>query len=183
MLESPSSTPCRLKFSTSFTRADIVLPRSITIGLYPLCDSSSAAKIPHGPNPMTTGRPVKHSLPDSGACLSICLYTLHLCFLAVFDDICEFVVKSTVYTMKIFNLSLASIDSRATCQVIISDSFMDSCFAILAGSSVISAPTGSLISLILYAYFPALSPPRHTLFLNLASISHLRKLLRLFNIS
>ena len=72
--------------------------------------------------------------------------------------------------MNIFDLSLASIDSRATCHVMMSEAFKDSCLDILSGKSVISRPTGSLTSLILYEYLPGVSPPRHTLSIILASI-------------
>ena len=170
ILESSFRTPSLLNASTSLTRSDMPLPRSMTIGLYPFLASSRAANIPHGPNPTITGRPIRFSLPGIGANFSICLCTLHLCFFAILGDTCTLVVKSTVYTMNIFDLSLASIDSRATCQVMISEAFKDSCLDILAGKSVISRPTGSLTSLIRYEYLPGVSPPRHTLSTILVSI-------------
>ena len=170
MLDSSLRMPLFLKDSTSLTRSDIPFPRSMTIGLYPFFASSRAANMPHGPNPTITGRPISFSLPGIGSNFSIGLCTLHLCFFAILGDTSTLVVKSTVYTMKIFDLSLASTDSRATCQVMISEAFIDSCLDIFAGKSVISRPTGSFTSLIRYEYLPGVSPSRHTLSTIFASI-------------
>ena len=55
-LDSGFSTPLRHSAQVSFVRSRTRLPRSSTIGRNPICASTSAAKMPQGPKPTTTGR-------------------------------------------------------------------------------------------------------------------------------
>ena len=51
-----SSTPWRHRPQVSLVRSRTALPRSSTIGRRPICARISAAKMPQGPKPTTTGR-------------------------------------------------------------------------------------------------------------------------------
>ena len=51
-----SDTPRRHSPQVSCVRSRTAVPRSSTIGRSPICASTSAAKMPQGPKPTTTGR-------------------------------------------------------------------------------------------------------------------------------
>ncbi len=65
--DSGSSWPWRHRPQVSLVRSRTGLPRSSTIGRRPICARISAAKMPHGPKPTTTGRGRAPSKKPSGA--------------------------------------------------------------------------------------------------------------------
>ncbi len=59
--------PLRQRPQVSCVRSRTCRPRSSTMGRSPICARTSAAKMPHGPNPMTSGRSRPRAWKSAGA--------------------------------------------------------------------------------------------------------------------
>ena len=101
------NTDLRHSPQVSWVRCLTACPRSMTIGFKPICAKTSAANMPQGPKPTTTGRAVLCSAQSAGACTGACQRISGVawicgCFACCCSNCCSLLLSwsstSTMYT-------------------------------------------------------------------------------------